>query len=274
MSNRITAPTAEPHAAHRPPAAGSEAPAGLSRRGAALVAGWGILLLAALAAFGNLVIVQGLVADGNAAQTSTDIAASEGSFRLGVVALYAVVALDVLVAWALLEVFRPVNQALSRLAAWFRLAYAVVFLVAIAQLAGIPHLLSTRNSGVFSPQQVDAMALAKVETFTDIYMAALVLFGAHLLLLGYLTYVTPQMPRLVGILLAIAGLGYAVDTVAAVLTTGSPIVVSTFTFLGEFLLAVWLLVRGRQLSPDPRVLGDFEPMAAVAGTPTSKGTQP
>jgi Domain of unknown function (DUF4386) len=251
MSNRIAAPTAEPHRAHRPPTARAEALVGMPRRNAALVAGVGILLLAALAAFGNLVVVQGLVTDGNAAQTSRDIAGSAGTFGLGVVALYAVVALDVLVAWALLEVFRPVNQALSRLAAWFRITYAVAFLVAIAQLAGIPHLLSTRGSGVFSPGQVDAMALAKVDTFTDIYMAALVLFGAHLLLLGYLTYVTPQMPRLLGILLIVAGLGYVVDTVAAVLMTGSPIVVSTFTFLGEFLLAVWLVVRGRRLSQDP-----------------------
>jgi hypothetical protein len=274
MSNRIAASTAQPHGAHLPPTVRAEAVGSLPRRNAALVAGGGILLLAALAVFGNLVVVQGLVTDGNAAQTSTDIAVSAGTFRLGVVALYAVVALDVLVAWALLEVFRPVHQTLSRLAAWFRLGYAVVFLVAIAQLAGIPSLLSTRGSGVFSPQQVDAMVLARVDTFTDIYMAALVLFGAHLFLLGYLTYVTPQMPRLLGILLIVAGLGYVIDTAAAVLMAGEPIVVSTFTFLGEFLLALWLVVRSRRLSPHPDDLGDFEPMPETDGTPTSKGTQP
>jgi len=256
MSNRI----AEPPVGHRappdlptiPPVAAATS----SRRGAALVAGAGILLLAALAAFGRLVVVEGLVTDGDAARTARDIMSSEGTFRLGIASLYATAALDVLVAWALFQVFRPVHEGLSRLAAWFRLAYSAVFIAAISQLAGIPHLLNTKGvTAVFTPQQVDAMALAKAETFNDIYMAALLLFGLHLLLLGYLTYSSRQMPRVLGVLLAVAGLGYAFDTMAHVLTMGSPIVVSTFTFLGEFLLAVWLVVRSRRLSQAPTPAG-------------------
>ena len=72
--------------------------------------------------------------------------ASEGMFRLGVLSLYLVVVLDVVVAWALLRVFSPVNEGLSRLAAWFRLAYAAVFAVAISQLAGVPRLLAARST--------------------------------------------------------------------------------------------------------------------------------
>jgi hypothetical protein len=45
---------------------------------------------------------------------------------------------DVVVAWALLRVFSPVSRDLSRLAAWFRLAYSAVFLVSLAQLIGHP----------------------------------------------------------------------------------------------------------------------------------------
>ena len=221
-----------------------------SRHTAALIAGAGILLLAALAAFANIAVVQGLVTDGDAAQTAKDVLGSDGTFRVGIASLYAVVALDVLVAWALMRVFRPVNAGISRLAAWFRLAYAAVFLVAIAQLAGIPDLLSTRDSSAFTPTQVEAMALAKVNTFTDIWTAGLLLFGVHLLLLGYLTYRSGQMPRVLGILLVIAGLGYAFDTMASVLSSGSPFAVSTVTFLGEFLLALWLLIRGHRLTPD------------------------
>jgi hypothetical protein len=46
-----------------------------------------------------------------------------------------------------------------------------------------------------------------------------------------------------GALLAVAGLGYVIDTVAAVLVRGAWIDVSTFTFVGEFLLALWLLIQ-------------------------------
>ena len=97
-----------------------------------------MMAMAGLAGFANLVVVQGLVTSGNAARTAQDITASEGMFRLAVVALYLVVVLDVVVAWALMRVFSPVNHEISRLSAWFRLAYAAVFLVAVSQLAGIP----------------------------------------------------------------------------------------------------------------------------------------
>lgn len=251
MSNR-TAPTPIDRdvpsgpSADQPPRTGTRS----SRHLAALVAGAGILLLAALAAFANIAVLQGLVTDGDAATTAQDVLASGGTFRVGIASLYVVVALDVLVAWALMGVFRPVHAGLARLAAWFRLAYAAVFLVAIAQLAGIPDLLSTRDSAVFTPAQVDATALARVDSFTDIWMAGLLLFGVHLALLGYLVHRSGQMPRLLGILLVIAGFGYAFDTMTSVLSTRSVFAVSTVTFVGEPLLALWLLFRSRRLTPD------------------------
>ena len=70
-------------------------------RGAALIAGVALTLVAALAGFGNLVVVQGLVTEGDAAATANDILVSEGVFRLGVASLYLAALLDVVVAWAL-----------------------------------------------------------------------------------------------------------------------------------------------------------------------------
>ena len=60
--------------------------------------------------------------------------AREGTFRLGVLAWLLVVVLDVVVAWALYRVFRPVSPAVSMLTAVFRLVYTAVFLVAVGQL--------------------------------------------------------------------------------------------------------------------------------------------
>jgi hypothetical protein len=87
--------------------------------------------------------------------------------------------------------------------------------------------------------------MLKIDAFTDIYMAALVLFGMHLCLLGYLAYTSGYVPRFIGVLLVIAGFGYAFDSFVTVFTAGSPFAISTITFLGEFVLALWLLFRGR-----------------------------
>lgn len=241
-STRV-APAQQASALTPPPAA---APTGAVPR-AGLVGGLGILLLAALAGFGGLAVVGGLVTEGDPAATARDILASEGTFRLGVASLYLVVVLDVVVAWALFHYFRPVSGSIARLAAWFRLAYAGVYLVAISQLAGVPGLLQDDGyTAALGEKQVQAQALLAVDSYQDIWLAGLVLFGAHLLLLGYLAYRSGYVPRLLGVLLAVAGAGYVLDTLSSVLFP-SPVTVSTFTFVGEFLLAVWLVARSRRI---------------------------
>jgi hypothetical protein len=50
--------------------------------------------------------------------------------------LILVVILDIVVAAALLTLFQPVDRSVAIMAAWFRLAYAAVYLAAISQLVG------------------------------------------------------------------------------------------------------------------------------------------
>ena len=131
--------------------------------------------------------VKGLVVPGNAARTARNIAGHEGLFRLGILSLYLVAALDVVVAWALYRVFKPVSEALSKLAAWLRIAYAAVFMVAISQLVGALRL--------------HAQALRHINSFTNIWDAGLVLFGLNLFVLAYLAYRSGYVPKLLGVLL-------------------------------------------------------------------------
>ena len=249
MTNSVQEPFVSPHRREAAGTADQQVATRPSLRRASAIGGIGILLMSALAGFGNFVVLERLVTDGDAARTAADILASEGMFRLGVASLYLVVVLDVVVAWALLRVFSPVNAGLSQLAAWFRLAYAGVFLVAISQLAGVPGLLRDDTYGsAFDAQQVQAQAVQKIDTFNDIWYATLILFGVHLVLEGYLAYRSGYVPRVLGVLLVIAGVGYAFDSFRTVLSQGSPVLVSTVTFLGEFLLCLWLLIWGRRLT--------------------------
>ena len=87
-----------------------------------------------------------------------------------------------------------------------------------------------------------------INSFTNIWDAALVLFGLSLLVLAYLAYRSGYVPRLLGVLLAIAGFGYVFDTVVRVLVRGSSSDVSAITGMGEFVFALWLVIRGRRIS--------------------------
>jgi hypothetical protein len=205
--------------------------------------------MAVIAVFGNVVVVDGLFTEGDAARTATDITASAGMFRLGIVSLVAVVALDVVVAWALFRVFTPVSASLSMLAAALRLVYSGVFMVAIGELVGVVRLLTDEDSSaVLGADQVQLQAMQGITAFNDIWYVGQLLFGLHLLLLGYLAIRSGYVPRVLGVLLVISGLGYATDSVGAVLSEGSWTDVSAFTFLGEFLLALWLVGRSRHVA--------------------------
>jgi hypothetical protein len=205
-----------------------------SIRKASTTAGVALLAMSVLSAFGYLLAVKGLVVPGNAARTARNITGHESLFRLGILSLYLVVALDVVAAWALYRVFKPVNQGVSRLAAGLRIAYAAVFIVAISQL--------------FGALRLHTHALQHINTFTNIWDAGLVLFGLSLFVLAHLAYRSRYVPKLLGVLLAIAGFGYVFDTVVRALVQGSSSDVSAITGMGEFVFALWLVIRGRRIA--------------------------
>jgi len=237
-----------------PPASG---PLSIVRsiRRASVIAGASLLLMAVLAGFGYMVAVEGVVNYDDATQNATNIMESSGLFLTGIVSLSIVIALDVVVAWALYRVLAPVSKTLSAVAAWMRIVYGGIFAVAVAQLVGVLRMLTT---GVAATEGTDlryADALAGVNRFADIYDAGLILFGLHLLVIGWLAFKAGYMPSWLGALLAVSGAGYAFDGVGALLSADSWTDISTVTFIGEFLLAVWLVIRGRQIILDQAVPG-------------------
>jgi hypothetical protein len=162
--------------------------------------------------------------------------------------MFLVVVLDVVVAWALYRAFAPVHEGISKLAAWFRLVYAAVFMVAIAQLLDVLRLLDDDYLSMVPTDQRQAGALSQVEAFIDLWDVGLLLFGCHLLLIGFLAYRSGVVPRFIGILLVVAGAGYVLDSLLAVLYDGRLPAVSSVTFVGEFLLALWLVARSSRLA--------------------------
>jgi hypothetical protein len=218
-------------------------------RQASLVAGVALLLMSALAGFGYPFALHRLIAPGDAAVTGQNILAHQGQFWSGIACLFLVVALDVVVAWGLYRVFSPVSKGISALAAGLRLLYAGIFAVAVFQLLGAGRLLG--DSSTLSASGVDraqAQALSDINRFTDVWHAGLILFGLHLLVVAWLAYRSGYVPKALGVLIGIAGLGYIFDSIARFLSDASWPEVSTVTFIGEFLLALWLVIRGRRVT--------------------------
>jgi len=207
-----------------------------SPRTASLVSGVALAIMAVLAAVANFGAIVPLVTPGDAAATTQAIRGAEPLFVTGVILLFMVTLLDILVAGAWYALFRDVHRTVAAVAAWTRTVFAVAFMVAIGQLvAAVTHL------------DEPAVVLRSVEAFTTIWVTSLGLFGIHLLLIGYLAWRSGFVPRVLGGLLGLAGVGYLADAIGITLVEDFSAVFAQYLFVGEVAIIFWLLIRGRRL---------------------------
>ena len=244
--------------------------ADISQRKVALIAGFSLLVLALLASFAQFGVLQNLVVPADAAATVENITASEGLFRAGIAAFLIVIMLDVVVAWALYVLLRPVNAALALLTAWLRLAFAAVFASALVNLLDVAQLVGGADGAALQPAQLQAQAMASITSFYNGWdMAMVAIFGLHLLGLGYLLFRSADFPRFLGVLVVIAGIGYLADSFTQILVPDFALTFSEFTFVGEALLIFWLFWRAikgfpsESANPDDGVLSGVQQPAVT-----------
>lgn len=218
-------------------------PKGISQRRVALTAAIGLLLMAVLAPLAHFGVLQNLFVLGDAAATVENIIASGGLFRLAIATLLVVTFLDIVVAWALYVLLKPVNETLALLVGWLRLVAPAVFAVALANLLDVAKLLGTAEPSTLGPDQLGAQVMASIASFGNGWDMSLAIFGLHLVGLGYLLFRSIQFPRFLGVLVVVAGGGYLADTFARILVPDFEVTFSVFTFVGEALLIFWLFWR-------------------------------
>jgi len=186
-----------------------------------------------------------LVVSDNAAATATNIMAHESLFRLGfaadIIAFASYIALTAL----LYELFRPVNRSLSLVAAFFSLVAAVVqamsslfHLAPPLLLGGAPYLR------VFTVEQLQALALVFLRLRAAAYHnIGLVFFGLYCLLVGILILRSTFLPRILGVLMVLAGLSH-VPFLSPPLARSLQPYILVFPAVGQISLTLWLLVMG------------------------------
>jgi hypothetical protein len=142
------------------------------------------------------------------------IAAPSGAENATVVNITLTLACDTGVALLFYSLLKPVSKTLSLLAAIFRFIFVVVMAVNSLNYFGLSNIFNGGHSAA---------------AFNTGYGIALVPFGIHCLVIGYLIFQSTFLPRIIGILIALAGLGYL-----------------TFVWppLGDYLFVPYILVPG------------------------------
>ena len=216
---------------------------GLTLRQAALVAGFGYLLMPV--SYAEFVTYPKLVIPGDVEQTVQNIVAHGGLFVAAILCYLITFINDMVIAWALYVLLIPVNRSLSLLTAWFRLMYTAIGLFGLLNLVTVFRLLTTPDYlTTFGPGPLHAQVDLLLHSFRYDWSISLIIFGVHLVLLGYLIYRSGYIPRVIGVLLVINGLGWVIDSLRPYLYPNAPLGFIFVTFFGELVFMVWLLVRG------------------------------
>jgi hypothetical protein len=217
--------------------------AGISLRQAALIAGFGYLLNPV--SYAEYSLYPRLVIEGNVEQTAQNITAHGGLF-VALICCYLINFIgDVVISWALYVLLAPVNRAVSLLAALFRLIYTAVALCAVMNLVNVYRMLHTPIFlTLFGANPLHAQVQLLLNSFQWDWSMSLVIFGIHLVLLGILIYRSGYIPRIIGILLVINGLGWMIDRLRVYLFPDAPLGWIFITFFGEMVFMLWLLIRG------------------------------
>jgi hypothetical protein len=210
----------------------------------ARTAGFLYLLLAPVAFFG-LDYIPSLTVPGNAVATVNDIMAQPLLFRLSILSALMTPLVTAAVAIFLYKLFKSINKNQAALMVIFALAA-----LPIAMLNELNHfavLLLLNGAGYLKVFSVDQL-YSHVMFFLDIshygvHIAA-IFWGLWLLPLGYLVFKSGFLPKILGVLLIIAGFGYMIDSGALFLLPNLNIEVGQFTFIGELLFLLWLLIKG------------------------------
>ena len=202
------------------------------------------LLEALTATFGQVIVLDKLVVTGNAAATAANILGHERLFWLGFASSLIGVAFHI--AWALLmyELLKPVNTSLSLLAAFVILVgCAIQALTSLLYLAPLIILQGGSSLSAFAPEQLQALALVFLRLNDYAFQIYLVFFGVWCLLIGYLIFRSTFLPRILGVLLAISGLGWVTYLYPPLAHRVYPIIAAA-SALGEIPLELWLIVMG------------------------------
>jgi hypothetical protein len=235
----------------------------------ARLAGLGYLLIFICGFYANFYVLEALLVPGDAAATYAQVRDNLPQFRLGIVAFLIMIVMDVLMAYPLYRLLKPVNASLALFSAWLRIVNGAIFAVAIASLFDVLQINSMAPYLIVHEESVlQAQLMIHLSTFNYTWLIGLVFFGLHLLVLGYLILKAGYLPKVLGFLIALAGVAYLVDSFAQFLLEDYSHYKSIFEMIviipsvvGELSFTLWLLIKGISGYPKQKIKPQASPAA-------------
>jgi hypothetical protein len=221
-----------------------------ARRRQALAAG--LLYAANVAAIlSSIWLLRGIIVPRDPAATAAHVAAHAALLRVALGLELVSTAASIGVAALLYRLLKPVSASVSATAAFFRLAACAVAIMGyVFQFAPLELLADGRRIPGLDPAQLTALALALFRLHGLASNIVILLFGFHFGLIGWLVYRSGFLPRALGLLAGVTGVGAMLVLSPSLSATLFPYFAGV-GLLNEVSLAVSLLVIGRPPRPPP-----------------------
>jgi uncharacterized protein DUF4386 len=219
-----------------------------SQRMKARIAGGLYLIVIVGGLFAQMIVRGRLVVPGDAGATAYNILTHDLLFRLGFAVEVFYCACNVPLTFIFYDLFKVVNKSITLLVVFFCLvATGIESVSLLGHFAPIILLSGGSYLSAFTANQLQAAAYLSLQLFQSGFAITLVFFGFYCLALGYLVYRSTFLPRFIGVLLAIEGLCYLINSFAYFLAPAFE--ARFFPFLAvsavaEISLCLWLLGMG------------------------------
>ncbi len=194
---------------------------------------------------GGQVAIRGrLVVTGNAAATATNILGHEQLFILGFAFSLLAVAFHLVWAFLFYDLLKSVNRSVSLLATIVILVgCAVQAVTSLLYLTPLLILQAGSSLSAFTPHQLQDLSLMFLNLNELAFQIYLVFFGLWCVLIGYLIFRSTFLPRILGVLLAIDGVGWMLYLSPPLANQLFPLI-AIASGLAEIPLMLWLLIVG------------------------------
>ena len=215
-----------------------------SAKRTARLAGFCYLIGSLTSVYGQMIVWGMLIKPGNAAETSANILSNESLFRLGFVSSFVAVPLHIL--WAVLfyNLFKRVSRTVSLFTAFIMIMACVMWTISSFFYISPLLILKAKNYfDAFTREQLQTLSLMLIKLNVQSYDIGLVFFGLWCIIIGYLIFKSTFIPRIIGILEMLAGLGYLT-------LLWQPLVQYIYPYNlalagpGEISVLLWLLIKG------------------------------
>jgi Domain of unknown function (DUF4386) len=221
----------------------------VSPRVQARIAGFLYLIVIVGGIFAEIFVRGRLVVHGDAATTAHNIVTHEMLYRWGfVVELFYCAFCNLPITLIFYSLFKVVNKNVALLMVFFDLVVTAIESISLlAHYAPLVFLGNGHYLSAFTVEQLQAATYMSVQLFELGFAMSLVFFGFDLLLLAYLIVRSTFFPRIIGVLLAIEGVGYLINSFALFLAPALQSRIFPYfavTAIAEVALCLWLLVIG------------------------------